>query len=538
MMKFIINLLMLLAVSLPAHAATYYVKDCQIGAYTGCTPGSDAADGLSDATAWQTEDRARTGYGAANPGDRILFAKGGRWTFANNSWSNASATASNPIVVSSYTPPFCDATCLASNTYKYPQLVSDNIDFPVMWFSGSGNIGTEVTDLQLNGTGLADQPCLFVNTAGHKMNIHDNVFNGCDVGAHIGQNTNGVKFQRNIVTNNPGQGVLWSGNAGLVQYNTLDNNGSRGTVFYHNLYNDSVEGYNNIFAFNVSTRNALVGGICTATQYVFHGRQHGMIVEGNKAIVAETELGNNGCYAYDFSPSGIPQPEAFYGTKVIRNLSVNSPGFCIAIRTALKMLVERNQCVNLFSSTEYYGIGISGGVAGNAIPVSNTLFRNNTVYVQAGTVDTGCFTLGLFGAALAGNGMQATGNLCWFGSGVHANAAFWNIGNRTISDFITFDKNFYYSQTGSNRWSAGDNSTIYLTRAAAAAAGFDVNSPNITTTNPVSATPNSGDNWRVRLTPGSAPTGAGPTVYVTPIAYGGCNISGITDMGAEQVGCP
>lgn len=90
-MKKILFLLFLL-ISISARAETYYIK----------TGGSDAADGLTDATAWETITKVNTTWAAGTfaPGDSILFNKGN--SFYGTITITESGTAGSPIYIGSY----------------------------------------------------------------------------------------------------------------------------------------------------------------------------------------------------------------------------------------------------------------------------------------------------------------------------------------------------------------------------------------------------------------------------------------------------
>lgn len=90
-MKKILFLLFLL-ISISARAETYYIK----------TGGSDAADGLTDATAWGTITKVNTTWAAGTfaPGDSILFNKGN--SFYGTITITESGTAGSPIYIGSY----------------------------------------------------------------------------------------------------------------------------------------------------------------------------------------------------------------------------------------------------------------------------------------------------------------------------------------------------------------------------------------------------------------------------------------------------
>ena len=91
------------ALSVPAHAATYYLSDCQPGASAGCVAGNAAADGLSPSRPKQLASQLPTLRG----GDRVLFAQGGAWINASMRIRPIDGgSATNRVVWDSYPPPW------------------------------------------------------------------------------------------------------------------------------------------------------------------------------------------------------------------------------------------------------------------------------------------------------------------------------------------------------------------------------------------------------------------------------------------------
>ena len=87
--NFLIKLtLIILVFSLQIYATNYYVKN----------DGNDAADGLSDATAWKT--LAKVNSSKFQPGDNIYFKRGDVWD--SYVWIKTSGTAEAPITIGAY----------------------------------------------------------------------------------------------------------------------------------------------------------------------------------------------------------------------------------------------------------------------------------------------------------------------------------------------------------------------------------------------------------------------------------------------------
>jgi hypothetical protein len=89
-MKRIILRLQLALIGLAGHAATYYVSPS----------GNDSNNGTSQAQAWRTVARAQQVAGNLQPGDQILFQRGG--TYTGKLTVNANGSSGNPIIIGAY----------------------------------------------------------------------------------------------------------------------------------------------------------------------------------------------------------------------------------------------------------------------------------------------------------------------------------------------------------------------------------------------------------------------------------------------------
>jgi len=83
-------LIAFLLISINSFATNYHVKN----------GGNDAANGLSDATAWATITKVNSFFSSLSAGDSILFKRGD--TFYGNIIVNKSGNSTNKIVLSAY----------------------------------------------------------------------------------------------------------------------------------------------------------------------------------------------------------------------------------------------------------------------------------------------------------------------------------------------------------------------------------------------------------------------------------------------------
>lgn len=149
--------------------AVYYVK----------AGGSDAADGLSDATAWATVGHAANF--AFAPGDSLLFRGGDTFSDAMLYLSNlASGTAANPITVGSYGTgkatlaysPVTQAPIIGAAPGKHYLVIQDLILDPARVYT---NDPVEIVGIQNDsGTGNTNwtiQRCDFSRLSGHGIQM-------------------------------------------------------------------------------------------------------------------------------------------------------------------------------------------------------------------------------------------------------------------------------------------------------------------------------------------------------------------------------
>ena len=96
MINFIRSTCLLYLLTFSVQAADYFI----------CSNGSDANDGLSHATAWQTYAKANSIFSSLIGGDSILFCKGEEFLVSGSTrWTNFNSSSINRITISSYTPP-------------------------------------------------------------------------------------------------------------------------------------------------------------------------------------------------------------------------------------------------------------------------------------------------------------------------------------------------------------------------------------------------------------------------------------------------
>ncbi len=224
----------------PASAATYYLSDCQAGASPACVPGKADNDGLSPGTPKQLWSQLP----AKNGGDRILFAKGGAWTHAMMTVAIKTASAANPIVWDSYSPPW--------GGKAKPILMESGAGRYIFNFNDGGkNLadgGYIIRNLDLRGGGVmgvstgADAG-VFAYWGVNDLVMEHLEISGFKIGMHMPHNpaTPGgfenrrITLKNSYLHDNSAASFLGGADGLVIEGNLLDRNGTRPT-FDHDIY--------------------------------------------------------------------------------------------------------------------------------------------------------------------------------------------------------------------------------------------------------------------------------------------------------------
>jgi hypothetical protein len=457
-----------------AHAATYYLSDCQPGAAASCVPGNGANDGLSAGTPKQLASQLPTLRG----GDRVLFAQGGAWINASMRIRPLDGgSASNRVVWDSYSPPWAGLA--------RPILSESRAGMSVFNFDDGGqkiaDAGYEIRNLDLRGGGVMGQNTggsngVFLYWAVNDLLMENLEISGFKIGIQSGQNpkkTGGWENQRitlrnSFVHDNANFSFL-GGSADLViENNILDRNGST-AVYDHDIYISSVA--RGVVRNNTITRSVLnSSGKCSGTVIVVHGTADGLTIENNRIVQPQNSTPN--CYGIEISGgySDADGGSEYFHDVAIRGNTVVDVGYVgIGARSCTGCVIENNSVVWTAGGGDQ---GISMRVnPPSALDERGTALtiRNNSIYLQA---SNGTPT----GVALVNEGLNHTvsGNVIYFGSGVNASARCFDTVDYTRASFKLFDSNECYRAGGPVVYSNAAS-----TLAAARAAGFDINGLNV-----------------------------------------------------------
>ena len=211
-----------------AHAATYYVSDCQAGADPKCVPGDDSESnkGLSPSTPWRTTAKVKSKFGGLAGSDKVLFAGGGVWVDAAMMLQNFNSSAASPITFDSYAP--------AWGGTARPILKQTDPEETVFSFSDGGEPdadgGYVVQNLDLRGEGTGGS-AVFTSQQIRDITLRNPRIEGFEIGVYCGRAIERIKLFDLVLVNNRGQGVLWECASSSIEGNVFDNNGWKLPVY-------------------------------------------------------------------------------------------------------------------------------------------------------------------------------------------------------------------------------------------------------------------------------------------------------------------
>jgi hypothetical protein len=461
------------ALGASAHAATYYVSDCQPGASAGCVAGLAANDGLSATRPKQLASQLPTLRG----GDRVLFAQGGAWVNASMRISMPPGVSpTNRVVWDSYSPPW--------GGVAKPVLTESRPGMSLFNFDDGGqkvsDAGYEIRNLDLRGGGVMGQSTgantgIFTYWAVNDLLVENVEISGFQIGLHTAQNpkaTGGWENQRVTLRNsylhdNTRFSFLGGAADLVIENNILDRNGSA-AILDHDIYISSVA--RGVVRNNTITRSVLnSAGKCSGSVIVVHGTADGLTIENNRIVQPQNSTPQ--CFGIEISGGYADDkgPEYFHDV-VIRGNTVVDVGYVgIGARGCTNCVIENNSVV--------WTAG--GGNQGISMRVNNPspldergtalMIRNNSIYMQA---SAGTPT----GIAVVNEGSNHTvsANVIYFGSGVSTGGRCFDTVDYPIASFKLFDRNACYRSGGPVVYSPATP-----TWTAAQAAGFDINGLNV-----------------------------------------------------------
>jgi hypothetical protein len=381
-----------------------YVCDCGPGHAGGCQPGSDAADGTSPQTAWQSWAKAQNAFASLPAGGIIAFCRGGSIPVGasdKRAWYNTQCRRDQRCVVRDYVPPG------AAGELPRPliSVAADNLFNLEDSGDPDHDEGYIYLNLDLSGGGTAGEG-FFVYNDSDDVLICNVRIDGFQIGVNIqGSNPQGsgngdgknerIVMRNSQVTNNSAQGWLGACDGCTVEYSVFDNNGFGQAVFNHNIYFGG-EGSDERIVGNVLTRSAVVNGSCQGVSLVVHGQHAGMRIEGNTISEAPGSAGP-GCWGIAVD-TGYSDAEGFHDLTIAGNLVEDVGNISIGVAACDTCVIENNVIVQ---SQEGDAIAAPDRDRGtNDTPETAVTIRNNSIL----------YTSGISGTAIV-LGTEGTGNV-------------------------------------------------------------------------------------------------------------------------------
>ncbi|WP_168929009.1 carbohydrate binding domain-containing protein [Paenibacillus dokdonensis] len=382
-MKTIMRGLMLAAFSMVCGAAFFAVSASAAMYYMDSQGGSDNNAGTSQNAAWKTLNKVNAT--TFQPGDSIVFKRGGSWT--GKLWPKGSGTAQAPIVVDAYgagNPPLLNGNGEEAAVYLYNQQYWEikNLEITNDNGASSRRMGIYVVN---EGAGLLNHIYVIGN------NVHDvygnNVKDGNGSGGiKIRTKTGSVKSNYNDVRidgNTVGPRVDRTGIDVNSDYWCRTDSGCTGTNNWYPSTNVVIEN-------NYVTDVGGDGIVPMATQ--------GAVLQYNTVNGFNMRSGtaNAGIWAWNADDTVIQYNEAFNG-----NTTQDGQGFDIDYgqsRTIVQYNYSHDNDGGFMLICQPGGAKNDGGIVRYNIsqndyartfhlagPTTNTLVYNNTIYLPTGS---------------------------------------------------------------------------------------------------------------------------------------------------------
>ena len=331
-------------------------------------------------------------------GSRLLFQRGGVWSWSLVELHNLRVTPENPLVIDAYGEGASPVFRTASGTA-----------FQVggRWGNTSNDGGYTIRNIQLDGMGTAQRGFWLVqNMRGLTLdNVDIRGFRfGIESSPGAPHNVTGLTIRNSRINDNTSMGILGSYSDSLIENSTFTgNNNVSGSTGNHAIYfshGDRVTIRNNNF-----TGNSVVNGSCIGGNVTVHGVVDGLLIEGNTIRQERSAIS---CYGFAIT-AGYTTGESFRNVVVRGNTIINVGMTSIAANASPGILIEGNRVINTQDQGQY-GIWIpanGGADAGDAAEDSPTV-RNNTV----------CFarSQGSVGVSVNAPGAVVTGNVVRLGA--------------------------------------------------------------------------------------------------------------------------
>lgn len=505
------------ASAVSAHAATYYLSDCQPGATPECIAGNDNSAGTSPAMAWRTIAKLNTRVEQLNAGDRILFARGASFKDASIRVFIPKSKGTKPVVFESYVPTW--------GTGAARPILTASREHGVFDFSDGGepdhDEGYVVRGLDLRGVDHTGAGIFIYNDVDY-ITLEDLVITGFNLGVQCSASNppapgssakafnDHITLRKSRIADNNSQGILTQCSHMVIEYNVFDDNGYERPRLDHNVY---IEGGDHV----LMRHNAVINNgrfdrtklQCDSVPLVVHGIVHDLVIENN--FIGESNA-SDGCWGLTVDViNNNDTRDGFYDVFVRGNKVVNVGGIGIGMVGCQRCFIENNQVMWTGASRmDHVGIAVPvhqsvEAPADGDIKSEQIVIRNNSIYLAAATRESTGIR-----SADAGKGHAVVSNMIYFGAASASSAACFSTGKNPLSSYSAFRHNLCFRAGGANRWSDKHGSL-----SSAISDGWAINS--VAVDPQIVAVPSAANDWTISLKPTSpVRQAAHPTMSMRP----------------------
>jgi len=358
----------------PGAGSTYYFSDCQAGAHVDCVAGDNDSPGTSPSAPKQT--LANIDVNALPAGSRLLFARGGAWSWPNLRLENPNATPISPLVFDAY-------GIGERPVFNAPNLASSAVDFGG-YNNTSDDGGYAFRNIKLDGMGSSGFGFFLIHNL-HHVTLEELEITGFQIAIHsqarAPHGVTSVTIRNNTIRRNGSMGILGQFSDSVIEGNLFEANNFSGSAFNHGTYlsGNADGGRNNVLRNNRYLRNSVVNGVCEGGNMTFHGQMEAMLIEGN---LIEQDAAAPGCWAMSIT-QGYDTAEWFRAFVVRGNRIINAGNTAINAQSAPGILVEGNVIIDTQAAVQ---TAISVGhneYQGGDVPDGNAVVRDNTACYPA-----------------------------------------------------------------------------------------------------------------------------------------------------------
>jgi hypothetical protein len=314
-----------------------HFADCQPGAAPGCAPGRNGNPGTEEAP---KRDLDGLNLNALPAGTRLLFRRGGAWTFSII-LDNPEVRPDAPLVFDAY----------GSGATPVLRTPAGNAVSFGKWNNTSHDGGYTFRNLVFDGGGKAQWGLFLVHNV-RNITIENVTITGFDIAVHARSTAphgvTGFVLRSSKILRNSGMGFLGQVNDSVFEDNVFESNNFVGSPLKHAIYLSG--GRNNVIRNNRFVRNSVVSGKCTGGNVTVHGQIDGLRIEQN---VIEQDAATASCLGFSLIPGYAEQSEAFRGIVVRGNTVINVGTCSVCVRSAPKIEIDRNFFINSQSSIHY-----------------------------------------------------------------------------------------------------------------------------------------------------------------------------------------